>query len=84
MQNNIYGLAAGDINNDGYPDIYEAVHKDLKLNSLEIINVRGRILMIQKQVNDDLSFAVCGLQEGLYIIRINTGKDVEVKNLVAY
>lgn len=54
----------------------------LKINSLEILNIRRGIVMMKKEINDDSAFDVSGLPNGLYLIRIYTGKGFEVRKLM--
>ena len=52
------------------------------INAIEIINARGRLVMTQEQMNDNLSFDVRNLPAGLYILRIHTAEGSVVKKLV--
>ena len=54
------------------------------INAIEIIDVRGSVVMTENPLNSNLSFNVSGLPNGLYMIRIYTAKSIEVQKLVIH
>lgn len=54
----------------------------LQIHSIEIINTRGKLVMIQNEWDDHFSFDISTFPQGLYLIKINTGNGVEVKKLL--
>jgi hypothetical protein len=54
----------------------------IELTSLEILDMQGRVLMHEVVTNDNYTFKVSNLPQGLYFIRLNTNKGIEEKKLV--
>jgi hypothetical protein len=54
----------------------------VKVTSIEILDIQGKTLMHQQIKDMSLSFDVSTFQAGLYFVRIQTGKGIEVEKLV--
>jgi hypothetical protein len=54
----------------------------MALNSAEIINASGKVVLHQEEFNDELLFNVTGLPMGLYFIRLHTSEGVVVRKLI--
>jgi len=49
---------------------------------LEIINIQGKVILHQKVSNNNISFNVSSFPDGLYVIRLNTNKGIEIEKLI--